>query len=133
MWLINCSKKDIDCLFYNKIVYEKRDKVQAQPYQSIVDVCFAQDINSGRYWKTKWRNIEIDEFLKGYNRSKKFEEIAKRAAELASENWVSRYQRIRHQLNQKKTRFPNGIESVMVIRFTKSGGSMKEGILDEEC
>ncbi|MFS7936744.1 hypothetical protein Hanom_Chr05g00419371 [Helianthus anomalus] len=26
MWLVNCSKKDIDCLFYNKIVYEKRDK-----------------------------------------------------------------------------------------------------------
>ncbi|MFS7978557.1 hypothetical protein Hanom_Chr10g00916861 [Helianthus anomalus] len=27
MWLVNFSKKDIDCLFYNKIVYEKRDKV----------------------------------------------------------------------------------------------------------
>ncbi|MFS7978184.1 hypothetical protein Hanom_Chr10g00912591 [Helianthus anomalus] len=64
MWLVNCSKKDIYCLFLNKIVYEKRDKNQAMQYQSIVDVCFAQDINSGRYWKSKWRDIEIDEFLK---------------------------------------------------------------------
>ncbi|MFS7969293.1 hypothetical protein Hanom_Chr09g00807461 [Helianthus anomalus] len=32
MWLVNCSKKDIDCLFYNKIVYEKRYKVQAMQY-----------------------------------------------------------------------------------------------------
>ncbi|KAJ0494665.1 hypothetical protein HanIR_Chr12g0600021 [Helianthus annuus] len=32
MWLVNCSKKDIDCLFYNKIVYEKPDKVQAMQY-----------------------------------------------------------------------------------------------------
>ncbi|MFS7987515.1 hypothetical protein Hanom_Chr11g01023931 [Helianthus anomalus] len=32
MWLVNCSKKDIDILFYNKIVYEKRDKEQALQY-----------------------------------------------------------------------------------------------------
>ncbi|KAJ0621137.1 hypothetical protein HanIR_Chr01g0005271 [Helianthus annuus] len=82
MWLVSCSKKDIDCLFLNKIVYEKRDKAQAMQYQSIVDVCFAQDINSGRYWKSKWRDIEIDEFLKRYKRSQRSKEIAKRAAEL---------------------------------------------------
>ncbi|MFS8023781.1 hypothetical protein Hanom_Chr16g01455581 [Helianthus anomalus] len=82
MWLVNCSKKDIDFLFYNKIVHEKRDKEHALQYQSIVDVCFAQYINSGRYWKTKWRDLEIDEFLKKYKRSQKFEEIAKRAVEL---------------------------------------------------
>ncbi|MFS8018851.1 hypothetical protein Hanom_Chr15g01396921 [Helianthus anomalus] len=70
MWLVNCSKKDIDCLFYNKIVYEKRDKEQAMQYQTIVDVWFAQDINSGRYWKTKWRDLEIDEFLKGTSENK---------------------------------------------------------------
>ncbi|MFS7968279.1 hypothetical protein Hanom_Chr09g00795601 [Helianthus anomalus] len=82
MWLVSCSKKDIDCLFYNKIVYEKRDTEQEQQYQSIVDVCFARDINSGRYWKSKWRDIKIDEFLKRYKRNKKIEAIAKRAAEL---------------------------------------------------
>ncbi|MFS8028088.1 hypothetical protein Hanom_Chr16g01506381 [Helianthus anomalus] len=46
MWLVNCSKKDIDCLFFNKIVYNGPDKVQAQHYQKIVNVCFAKDINS---------------------------------------------------------------------------------------
>ncbi|MFS7954730.1 hypothetical protein Hanom_Chr07g00633941 [Helianthus anomalus] len=82
MWLVNCSKKDIDCLFYNKIVYEKRDKVQAMQYQKIVDVCFAKDINSGRYWKPKWRDLEIDEFLKRYNRGHRFKEITEEAARL---------------------------------------------------
>ncbi|MFS7966968.1 hypothetical protein Hanom_Chr09g00780211 [Helianthus anomalus] len=57
-------------------------KVQAQQYQSIVDVCYAKDIHSGRYWKSKWRDLDIDEFLKRYKRIKKFEEIAKRAAEV---------------------------------------------------
>ncbi|KAJ0752456.1 hypothetical protein HanPI659440_Chr09g0324601 [Helianthus annuus] len=32
MWLVNCSKKDTDCLFYNKIVYERRDREQAMQY-----------------------------------------------------------------------------------------------------
>ncbi|MFS8018733.1 hypothetical protein Hanom_Chr15g01395471 [Helianthus anomalus] len=27
MWLVNCSKKDIECLFFNKIVYNEPDKV----------------------------------------------------------------------------------------------------------
>ncbi|MFS8018708.1 hypothetical protein Hanom_Chr15g01395181 [Helianthus anomalus] len=50
MWLVNCSKKDIECLFYNKIVYEKPDKVQAQQYQKLVNLCYAKDNNSDRYW-----------------------------------------------------------------------------------
>ncbi|MFS7946501.1 hypothetical protein Hanom_Chr06g00537001 [Helianthus anomalus] len=49
MWLVNCSKKHIDCLFYNNIVYEKPDKVQAQQYQKLVNLCYAKDINSNRY------------------------------------------------------------------------------------
>ncbi|MFS7888838.1 hypothetical protein Hanom_Chr00s000002g01599781 [Helianthus anomalus] len=52
MWLVNFSKKDIDCLFYNKIAYEKPDKVQAQQYQKLLNLCYAKDINSGRYWKS---------------------------------------------------------------------------------
>ncbi|KAJ0927045.1 hypothetical protein HanRHA438_Chr04g0178251 [Helianthus annuus] len=82
MWLVNCSKKDIDCLFVNKIVYDKKDKEIAMQYQGVVDVCFAKEINSGRYWKTKWRDLEIDEFLKVYKRSQRSQEIAKRATEL---------------------------------------------------
>ncbi|MFS7929774.1 hypothetical protein Hanom_Chr04g00336421 [Helianthus anomalus] len=82
MWLVNCSKKDIDCLFDNKIVYEKPDKVQAMQYQKIVYVCYAKDMNSGRYWKSKWRDLEIDEFLKRYNHSQRFKEIAEKATRL---------------------------------------------------
>ncbi|MFS8022687.1 hypothetical protein Hanom_Chr16g01442431 [Helianthus anomalus] len=82
MWLVNCSKKDIDDLFYNKIVYEKRDKEQVLQYQTIVDVCFSQDINSGRYWKIKWRDLEIDEFLKKYKREQRSKAISERAAKL---------------------------------------------------
>ncbi|MFS7935632.1 hypothetical protein Hanom_Chr05g00405861 [Helianthus anomalus] len=74
MWLVKCSKKDIVCLFYNKIVYEKRDNIQATQYQKIVDVCFAKEINPGRYWKTQWRELEIDEFLKRYKRSQRFKD-----------------------------------------------------------
>ncbi|MFS7934781.1 hypothetical protein Hanom_Chr05g00395711 [Helianthus anomalus] len=80
MWLVNCSKKDIDCLFYNKIVYEKPDKVQAQQYQKLVNLCYAKDINSGRYWKSKFRDFEIDGFLKKYKRSQRFKEISDKAA-----------------------------------------------------
>ncbi|MFS7976568.1 hypothetical protein Hanom_Chr10g00893981 [Helianthus anomalus] len=82
VWLVKCSKKDIDFLFNNKIVYEKRDKVQVMQYQKIVDVCFVKEINSGRYWKTSWRDLEIDEFLKRYKRSQRFKEIADKAAKL---------------------------------------------------
>ncbi|MFS7988765.1 hypothetical protein Hanom_Chr11g01038711 [Helianthus anomalus] len=82
MWLANYLKKDIDCLFYNKIVYEKPYKVQAMQYQKIVDVCCAKDINSGRYWKSKLRDLEIDEFLKRYNRSQRFKDITEKAIRL---------------------------------------------------
>ncbi|MFS8006802.1 hypothetical protein Hanom_Chr14g01253411 [Helianthus anomalus] len=82
MWLVNCSKKDIDFLFYNKIVYEKPDKVQAQRYQKLVNLCYAKDINFGRYWKSKWIDMEIDEFLKKYKRSQRFKEIVDKVAKL---------------------------------------------------
>ncbi|MFS7996761.1 hypothetical protein Hanom_Chr12g01133631 [Helianthus anomalus] len=70
MWMVNYSKKDIECLFYNKIVYEKPGKVQAQKYQKLVNLCYAKDINFGRYWKSKFRDLEIDELLKREKRLK---------------------------------------------------------------
>ncbi|MFS7978556.1 hypothetical protein Hanom_Chr10g00916851 [Helianthus anomalus] len=51
-------------------------------YQKIVDVCFAKDINSGRYWKSKWRDLEIDGFLKKYKREQRFKAIAEKASKL---------------------------------------------------
>ncbi|MFS8003805.1 hypothetical protein Hanom_Chr13g01218211 [Helianthus anomalus] len=53
MWLVNYSKKDIECLFINKIVYNEVDKNQAQRYQKLINVCFAKDINFGPYWESK--------------------------------------------------------------------------------
>ncbi|MFS8035257.1 hypothetical protein Hanom_Chr17g01590921 [Helianthus anomalus] len=32
MWLANCSKKDIECLFFNKIMFYGTDKEQALQY-----------------------------------------------------------------------------------------------------
>ncbi|MFS7888746.1 hypothetical protein Hanom_Chr00s000002g01598711 [Helianthus anomalus] len=64
MWLVNCLKKDIECLFFNKIVYNEVDKNQVQRYQKLGNVCFAKDINSGRSWESKWRNLELEELLK---------------------------------------------------------------------
>ncbi|MFS7967990.1 hypothetical protein Hanom_Chr09g00792271 [Helianthus anomalus] len=37
---------------------------------------------STAYWKSKWRDLEIDEFLKKYKRSQQFKEIAEKAARL---------------------------------------------------
>ncbi|MFS7946690.1 hypothetical protein Hanom_Chr06g00539271 [Helianthus anomalus] len=82
MWLVNCSKKDIHCMFFNKIVYNEPDKVQAQQYQKIVNVCFVKDINSGRYWESKFRDLELEEFLKKERRSERFKKIAERAAQI---------------------------------------------------
>ncbi|MFS7928945.1 hypothetical protein Hanom_Chr04g00326741 [Helianthus anomalus] len=82
MWLVNCSKKDIDYLFFKKIVYNEPDKVQAQQFQKIVNVCFVKDINSGRYWESKFRDLELEEFLKSERRSERFKKIAKRAAQI---------------------------------------------------
>ncbi|KAM0053852.1 hypothetical protein Hdeb2414_s0006g00188671 [Helianthus debilis subsp. tardiflorus] len=35
MWLVNCSAKDIECLFINKIRYQPADKEQAQQFQRV--------------------------------------------------------------------------------------------------
>ncbi|MFS7917709.1 hypothetical protein Hanom_Chr03g00192361 [Helianthus anomalus] len=83
MWLVNCSKKDIECLFFNKIMYYEADKEQALRYQKLVKVCFDKNINSGRYWESKWRDLELEEFLKEERHhermGRKMAEAAKRA------------------------------------------------------
>ncbi|MFS7962810.1 hypothetical protein Hanom_Chr08g00730861 [Helianthus anomalus] len=84
MWLVNCSKKDIECLFFNKIVYNEVDKHQSQRYQKLGNVCFAKDINSGRYWESMWRNLELEEFLKKERYNEKMEKKRADAAKLVS-------------------------------------------------
>ncbi|MFS7929722.1 hypothetical protein Hanom_Chr04g00335861 [Helianthus anomalus] len=48
----------------------------------MLNLCFAKDINSGKYWQTKFRDSELEEFLMKEKRSEKFRKIAKRAVVL---------------------------------------------------
>ncbi|MFS7979476.1 hypothetical protein Hanom_Chr10g00927741 [Helianthus anomalus] len=83
MWLVNSLKKDIECLFFNKIMYYEIDNEQAQRFQNLVNVCFEKDINSGRYWESKWRDLELEEFLKEEYHNERIEKqmanVARRA------------------------------------------------------
>ncbi|MFS7987162.1 hypothetical protein Hanom_Chr11g01019211 [Helianthus anomalus] len=83
MWLVHCLKKDIDCLFFNKIMFYEVDREQVLQYQKVVNVCFEKDINSGRYWESKWRDLEHEEFMKELRHNEKMEkqmaDVAKHA------------------------------------------------------
>ncbi|MFS7911603.1 hypothetical protein Hanom_Chr02g00120091 [Helianthus anomalus] len=39
IWLVNCLKKDIECLFFTKIWYLEEHKVQAMQYKKVINVC----------------------------------------------------------------------------------------------
>ncbi|MFS7919534.1 hypothetical protein Hanom_Chr03g00213781 [Helianthus anomalus] len=45
-------------------MYYEADKVQALQYQKLVTMCFEKYINSSHYWKSNWRDLELEEFLK---------------------------------------------------------------------
>ncbi|XP_022014011.1 myb-like protein X [Helianthus annuus] len=64
MWIVNCSAKDIECLFVNKIGYKAEDKDQALQFQKVATICFQKGINSENAWMSKWRKIEKEEALK---------------------------------------------------------------------
>ena len=68
MWLVNCSKEDIKCLYFSKIVFEDREKEQALQFQRVVNVCYAKDVNAGKMWESSWRDLERKEFLKEVKR-----------------------------------------------------------------
>ncbi|MFS7987178.1 hypothetical protein Hanom_Chr11g01019431 [Helianthus anomalus] len=58
LWLVNCSAKDIECLFVNKICYKAEDKEQAMQFQNVVSICFQKGINAESKWSSKSRKIE---------------------------------------------------------------------------
>ncbi|MFS7962500.1 hypothetical protein Hanom_Chr08g00727341 [Helianthus anomalus] len=58
MWIVNCSAKDIECLFVNKIGYKAKDKDQALQFQKVATVCFQKGISSENMWLSNWRKIE---------------------------------------------------------------------------
>ncbi|MFS7948733.1 hypothetical protein Hanom_Chr06g00563361 [Helianthus anomalus] len=70
MWIINCSAKDIECLFMRKICFKAEDKDQAMQFQKVVTIFFQKGINSENAWSTKWRKIEKEEDLKAEKRRK---------------------------------------------------------------
>ncbi|MFS7905315.1 hypothetical protein Hanom_Chr01g00046221 [Helianthus anomalus] len=64
MWIMNCSTKDIECLFVNKIGYKVEDREQALQFQKVATICFQKGINSENMWLTRWSEIEKEEALK---------------------------------------------------------------------
>ncbi|XP_021979105.1 triadin-like [Helianthus annuus] len=58
MWLVNCSAKDIECLFINKIHYQPADREQAQQFHRVVSLCFQKSINSESKWKSSWWSLD---------------------------------------------------------------------------
>ncbi|MFS7946622.1 hypothetical protein Hanom_Chr06g00538561 [Helianthus anomalus] len=74
MWLVNCSAKDIECLFLNKVRFQAEDREQAMQFPKVVSVCFQKGINSENKWLSKWWSLEEKEKLKAEKERKKLEE-----------------------------------------------------------
>ncbi|MFS8007806.1 hypothetical protein Hanom_Chr14g01265331 [Helianthus anomalus] len=74
MWLVNCSEKDIEFLFLNKIRFQVKDREHAMQFQKVVYVCFQKVINSESKWNSKWWSPEEKERLKAKEERKKLEE-----------------------------------------------------------
>ncbi|MFS7960791.1 hypothetical protein Hanom_Chr08g00707161 [Helianthus anomalus] len=111
MWLVNYSKKDIDCLFFNKIMYYPTDKEQALQYQKVVNVCFEEDINSGCYWESSWRDLECEEFLKEQRHNERMDQKMAEAAKRA--RWIlgmGSLTLIKLRLKAKNEKFPGGLK-----------------------
>ncbi|MFS7967440.1 hypothetical protein Hanom_Chr09g00785781 [Helianthus anomalus] len=64
MWIVNCSAKDIECLFINKMCYKAEDKDLALQFQKVATICFQKRVNAKNSWSSKWRKIEKEETLK---------------------------------------------------------------------
>ncbi|MFS8003150.1 hypothetical protein Hanom_Chr13g01210521 [Helianthus anomalus] len=128
MWLVNFSKKDIDCLFFNKIVYNEPDKIQAQQNPKILNVCFAKDINSGIYWETKFRDLELEELLKAEKRSERFKKIAERAAVLGRRKLERPPDTDQTPIESQENKIPSGVNQKMVIQSIGSGGMKQEDL-----
>ncbi|XP_022014500.1 uncharacterized protein LOC110913997 [Helianthus annuus] len=74
MWLVNCSAKDIECLFINKIHYQAEDKEKALQFQRVATLFFQKGINSENKWKSTWWSLEEKVKRKAERERKKLEE-----------------------------------------------------------
>lgn len=86
LWLVNCSAKDIECLFVNKIWFKAEDRDQAMQFQKVVSICFQKGINADSKWSSKWWKIEEEEKLK---------RVKERKAREVKDNML------RHTVNQR--------------------------------
>ncbi|MFS7895876.1 hypothetical protein Hanom_Chr12g01147731 [Helianthus anomalus] len=75
LWLVNCSVKDIKCLFINKIGFKAEDKDQAMQFQKVATIFFQKGINSENVWSSRWRKIEKEEDVKVEKERKEHEEL----------------------------------------------------------
>ncbi|MFS7953668.1 hypothetical protein Hanom_Chr07g00621341 [Helianthus anomalus] len=80
--MYNQSTTEAVISLYDKKTGESRRISVLDPMWLLVNLCYAKDNKSGRYWKSKFRDLEIDEFLKKYKRSERLKEIADKAAKL---------------------------------------------------
>ncbi|MFS7978270.1 hypothetical protein Hanom_Chr10g00913571 [Helianthus anomalus] len=73
-WIVNCSVKDVECLFVYKIGYKVDDREQALQFQKVATICFQKGINSENMWLTSWREIEREKSLKAKKMKEEREE-----------------------------------------------------------
>ncbi|MFS7988330.1 hypothetical protein Hanom_Chr11g01033491 [Helianthus anomalus] len=104
MWLVNCSAKDIECLFINKIHYQAEDKEQAMQFQRVVTLCFQKGINSGSKWKSSWWSLDEKMKRKAERKRRKLEEKRGMFMNIQAEEEKARKKkndRIRNALRRK--------------------------------
>ncbi|MFS7986521.1 hypothetical protein Hanom_Chr11g01011301 [Helianthus anomalus] len=58
MWLVNCSAKDIECLFVIKIRFQSEDREQAMQFQKVATIFFQKGVNSESKCNSKWWSLE---------------------------------------------------------------------------
>ncbi|XP_021985429.1 uncharacterized protein LOC110881480 [Helianthus annuus] len=85
MWLVNCSAKDIECLFINKIHFQSEDREQAMQFQKVATICFQKGINSECKWNSKWWSLEEKEKKKAKRERKKLDEYKGKWMKLQAE------------------------------------------------
>ncbi|XP_021991352.1 uncharacterized protein LOC110888122 [Helianthus annuus] len=115
MWLVNCSAKDIECLFVNKIRFQSEDKEQAMQFQKLVTICFQKGINSESKWNSKWWSLEEKERQKAEKERKKLEKNKGKWMKIQAEEEKTKKKendRLRNLLRKKPKRRDESFKSL---------------------
>ncbi|XP_021975049.1 FK506-binding protein 5-like [Helianthus annuus] len=106
MWLVNCSAKDMEFLFINKIHFQSEDHEQAMQFQQVVSICFQKGINSDSKWNSKWWSLEEKEKKKAERERKKLEANRGKRMNIQTEEEKKRKKDNDRLRNLLKTRRP---------------------------